>query len=88
MKKWMFFVAAGLSVFAACSNEDDLTSQPQPEDGSITFELSAVNKLSNGISTRTPVYSQRLPNMSPGLVFTLSSLLLPVPVICITKLIR
>lgn len=58
MKKWMFFVAAGLSVFAACSNEDDLTTQPQPEDGSVTFELSAVNKLSNGISTRAPVYSQ------------------------------
>lgn len=30
MKKWMFFVAASLSVFAACSNEDDLTVQPQP----------------------------------------------------------
>ena len=58
MKKWMFFVAASLSVFAACSNEDDLTVQPQPEDGSVTFELSAVNKLSGGISTRTPVYSQ------------------------------
>lgn len=57
MKKWMFFVAASLSVFAACSNEDDLTVQPQPEDGSVTFELSAVNKLSGGISTRTPVYS-------------------------------
>lgn len=58
MKKWMFFAAASLFVFAACSNEDNPVVQPESENGRVTFELSAVDKLSDGISTRTPVYSQ------------------------------
>lgn len=58
MKKWMFFVVASMFVFAACSDEDEPAVQSEPEEGTVTFELSAVNKLSDGISTRTPVYSQ------------------------------
>ena len=58
MKKLMFLVAASLFVFAACSNEDDPSSEVNPENSGITFELSAVNGLTDGIGTRMPVYSQ------------------------------
>ena len=56
MKKWMFFVAASMFAFAACSDEDDST-QPVPMEGHVTFEISAVNELDDG-TTRTPLYSQ------------------------------
>ena len=58
MKKLMFLVAASLFVFAACSSEDDPSSEVNPENNGITFELSAVNGLTDGIGTRMPVYSQ------------------------------
>lgn len=54
MKKLMFLVAASLFVFAACSNEDDPSSEVNPENSGITFELSAVNGLTDGIGTRMP----------------------------------
>ena len=58
MKKLMFLVAASLFVFAACSSEDDSSPEVNPENAAITFELSAVNGLTDGIGTRMPVYSQ------------------------------
>lgn len=56
MKKWMFFVAASMFAFAACSDEDDST-QCVPAEGYVTFEISAVNEMDGG-DTRTPLYSQ------------------------------
>ena len=58
MKKLMFLVAASLFMFAACSSEDDSSPEVNPENAAITFELSAVNGLTDGIGTRMPVYSQ------------------------------
>ncbi|WP_291530659.1 FimB/Mfa2 family fimbrial subunit [Bacteroides sp. UBA939] len=58
MKKWMFFFVASLFVFAACSNDDEPVAQPQPTKGTVTFEISAVNKLNEGLPSRAPVYSQ------------------------------
>lgn len=61
MKKSMFFAVASLFAFAACSNEEDPVVEPESPNGSIVFELSAVNQLSDGMSSRAataPVYSQ------------------------------
>lgn len=61
MKKWMFLAVASVFAFAACSNEEDPVVQPEVQNGSVVFELSAVNQLSNGMSSRavtSPVYSQ------------------------------
>lgn len=58
MKKWMFLTVASMLMLSACSNEEDSAPQVNDENGVVTFELSAVNKLSDGISTRVPVYSQ------------------------------
>lgn len=61
MKKSMFFAVASLFAFAACSNEEDPVVQSESEKGSIVFELSAVNQLSDGMSSRAvtaPIYSQ------------------------------
>ena len=59
MKKWMFFIAASMFAFAfaSCSDEDDSTQSVVPEKGLVTFEISTVNELSDGI-TRAPLYSQ------------------------------
>lgn len=57
MKKWMFMIVASMLVLSACSNDEDAAPQVNNENGAVTFELSAVNKLSDGI-TRAPVYSQ------------------------------
>lgn len=71
MKKLMFLVAASLFVFAACSSEDDSSPEVNPENAAITFELSAVNGLTDGIGTRMPVYSQEVHSMSLVSVFML-----------------
>lgn len=57
MKKFMFLAVASALMFA-CSNDDVPSPGETNEEGAIVFELSAVNNLSNGMSTRTPVYSQ------------------------------
>ena len=44
-------------MFASCSNEDNV-DPVESENGSVTFELSAVNEIESGSVTRAPVYSQ------------------------------
>lgn len=61
MKKWMFLAVASVFAFASCSNEEDPVVQPEVENGSVVFQLSAVNQLTDGLSSRVtnaPVYSQ------------------------------
>lgn len=53
MKK-LFFLAAAASVVFACSKSDQ---PPSDESGGVVFEVSAANRLDDGI-TKTPVYSQ------------------------------
>lgn len=57
MKKWMFLALASVFAFAACSNEDDPVVQSEVENGSIVFQLSAVNQLTDGLASRAPVTS-------------------------------
>lgn len=56
MKKIMFLAFASMVMFA-CSNDDESSPQVPVDDGGITFELAAVNQMSDGLS-RAPVYSQ------------------------------
>lgn len=62
MKKWMFLAVASMFAFASCSDEEDPVAQPQLENGSVVFQLSAVNQLTDGLSSRAlvsdPIYSQ------------------------------
>lgn len=53
MKKLFAIPLAGLLFLSACSDKE---TEPKPEG--IVFELSAVDKLSNGIESRGPIYSQ------------------------------
>lgn len=55
MKKWAFSIAASLFVLAACSDEASLDDSSVPGDGTVTFEISAVNQPS---ISRAPLYSQ------------------------------
>lgn len=55
MKKLMYLVAMSALLFA-CSDNDDPSPATESEAG-VTFEISAVNGMQNGIS-RAPVYSQ------------------------------
>lgn len=53
----MFLALASLFVFA-CSKDDESVPDTGGNKGTVTFEISAVNKLSDGITTRGPIYSQ------------------------------
>lgn len=57
MKKLMFLALASLFVFA-CSKDDESVPDSGVKKGYVTFDISAVNKLSDGITTRGPIYSQ------------------------------
>ncbi len=67
----MFLVAASLFVFAACSSEDDSSPEVNPENAAITFELSAVNGLTDGIGTGCRCIARRPHSMSLVSVFML-----------------
>lgn len=54
MKSVLFLSVTCLLMFA-CSNDDESTSVGS---GSVSFELSAVNEITNGGTTRAPLYSQ------------------------------
>lgn len=57
MKKLMFFALASAFMFA-CSDDDSVPNNAQEgANGTLTFEISAVNDLNTGV-TRGPVYSQ------------------------------
>lgn len=56
MKSFIFLSAASLLMFAACSNEDEPVAGH--EEGSISFEIAAVNELQDGMNTRGAIYSQ------------------------------
>lgn len=57
MKKLMFFALASAFMFA-CSDDDSVPNNSQEgTNGTLTFEISAVNDLNTGV-TRGPVYSQ------------------------------
>lgn len=55
MKIWAFSIAASMFVLAACSDEENLNVPSVPCDGTVTFEISAVNEPS---TSRAPLYSQ------------------------------
>ena len=57
MKSVVFLSVISLLMFASCSNEDNV-DPVESENGSVTFELSAVNEIESGSVTRAPVYSQ------------------------------
>lgn len=57
MKNLMMLAAFSMLMFA-CSSEDEVPSNPVEYDGQVVFEISAVNKLSDGKGTKAPVYSQ------------------------------
>lgn len=57
MKSVVFLSVISLLMFASCSNEDNV-DPVESENGSVTFELSAVNEIETGSVTRAPVYSQ------------------------------
>lgn len=57
MKNVMFLTVISL-LMLSCSGEDDLKSGGGTNVNSVYFEISAVDKLSDGMSTKTPVYSQ------------------------------
>lgn len=57
MKSVVFLSVMSLLMFASCSNEDNV-DPVENENGSVTFELSAVNEIESGSVTRAPVYSQ------------------------------
>ncbi len=55
MKNWVFSIAAGMFVLAACSNEENFDVPSVPSDGTVTFEISAV---SEPLPSRSSLYSQ------------------------------
>ncbi|WP_281514189.1 hypothetical protein [Phocaeicola sartorii] len=57
MKKLVFLMMASAFLFS-CSNNDDPLPNEGNQKGSITFEVSAVNDLTNGMSGRSGLYSQ------------------------------
>lgn len=57
MKKIVFLMMAS-ALLCACSNNDDSLPKEDDLNGSATFELSAVNELSNGMNARANLYSQ------------------------------
>lgn len=59
MKKAMFFALASALLFA-CSENDDPSSvaNDNPENGSVIFQISAVNELNAGVPAKGNLYSQ------------------------------
>lgn len=57
MRKWMFLAIASTLMVACSENDDPSPNVENGKDGSITFEISAINKLNDGL-TRGNVYSQ------------------------------
>lgn len=57
MKYLMLLAVTSLLMFS-CSKDEDIKSDGSANDGKVYFELSAVNKLNDGLGTKAPVYSQ------------------------------
>lgn len=55
MKNLALSIAAGMFILASCSDKANLDVPSVPCDGTVTFEISAVNEPS---TSRTPLYSQ------------------------------
>ncbi|MDD6210574.1 MAG: hypothetical protein PUB21_08225 [Bacteroidales bacterium] len=57
MRKLMFFAIAAM-LMTACTKDEELPSAGGNENGALTFEISTVNKLSDGMTGRSSIYSQ------------------------------
>ncbi|WP_300761531.1 FimB/Mfa2 family fimbrial subunit [uncultured Parabacteroides sp.] len=56
--KYFMMGAVFTMLMTACSSEDEVTPDVEGYDGNVVFEISAVNKLSDGKDTKGAVYSQ------------------------------
>ncbi|GFH98520.1 FimB/Mfa2 family fimbrial subunit [uncultured Phocaeicola sp.] len=57
MKKFIFLMMASAFLFSCSNNDDSPSNESTPKSG-VTFEVSAVNNLTNGMGSRGALYSQ------------------------------